>query len=169
MHRSYASVGNNDLSSILRCEECFDKGSGIFGMGIKSPARRVWLCLSWAADNSTVMEQINFEVGDSFPTIDAVKERIELYSKQIHVPFSIDDCRTIKSAIATNRMSASISEEKANLLHYYEVKFACIHGGRKHRNRGTGKRKSLVLQPVQNRFQIKWTRSRYKHWGVNAI
>ena len=55
------------------------------------------------------MEQINFEVGDLFPTIDAVKERIELYSKQIHVPFSINDCRTIKSAIATNRMSSFVS------------------------------------------------------------
>ena len=43
-------------------------------------------------------------------------------------------------------MSKSISEEKANLLHYYEVKFSCIHGGRKHRKRSTGQRKSSTFK-----------------------
>ena len=32
------------------------------------------------------MAEIVFNVGDSFPSIEAVKERIELYSEQIHVP-----------------------------------------------------------------------------------
>ena len=33
-----------------------------------------------------------------------------------------------------------------NLLRYCEVKFACIHGGRKHTNRGTGKRKTCTFK-----------------------
>ena len=33
-----------------------------------------------------------------------------------------------------------------NLLRYCEVKYACIHGGRKHTNRGTGKRKTCTFK-----------------------
>ena len=92
------------------------------------------------------MEEITFNVGDSFPSTEAVKQRVELYSKQTHVPLSISDGRTIQSAISSKRMSKSISEQKAELLHYYEVKFTCIHGGRKHRKRGTGQRKSSTFR-----------------------
>ena len=93
-----------------------------------------------------MMAEVSFAEGDLFASFDAVKERIELYSKQSHVPLSISDSRTIRSAVAINRLSNSMSEEKMKLLHYYEVKFTCIHGGRKHRNRGTGKRKSSTFK-----------------------
>ena len=43
-------------------------------------------------------------------------------------------------------MSKLISEEKTKLLHYYEVNLTCIHGGRKHRELGTGKRKSSTFK-----------------------
>ena len=92
------------------------------------------------------MEKVTFKVGDSFPSIEAVKERIKTYSEQTHVPLSISDCRTIKAALASKRTSKPIPEEKAKLLHYCEVKFTCIHGGRKHRNRATGKRKSSTFK-----------------------
>ena len=96
-------------------------------------------------------------MGDSFPSIEAVKERIELYSKQTHVPLSISDGWTIQSAISRKRMSKSISEQKSELLNYYEVKFTCIHGGRKDRKRGTGRRRSSTFRevaPVSFRFGL---------------
>ena len=65
------------------------------------------------------MAEITFNVGDSFPSIEAVKERIELYSNQTHVPLSISDGQTIQSAISSKRMSKLISEEKTKLLHYF--------------------------------------------------
>ena len=70
-----------------------------------------------------MMAEVSFAEGDLFASFDAVKERIELYSKQSHVPLSISDSRTIRSAVAINRLSNSMSEEKMKLLHYYEVKF----------------------------------------------
>ena len=87
-----------------------------------------------------------FKVGDVFPTFAKVKERIELYSTQNHVPMSISDSRTLKSAVSKSRLAKEISEEKVKLLHYCEVKYACIHGGRKHTNRGTGKRKTSTFK-----------------------
>ena len=79
---------------------------------------RLDVCGVSLVHDASDMAEIVFNVGDSFPSIEAVKERIELYSEQIHVPLSISDGRTIQSANSSKRMSKSISEEKAKLLHY---------------------------------------------------
>ena len=52
-----------------------------------------------------MMAEVSFAEGDLFASFDAVKERIELYSKQSHVPLSISDSRTIRSAVAIIRLS----------------------------------------------------------------
>ena len=68
----------------------------------------------------------SFKLGDAFPTFADVKERIDIYSSENHFMMSISDCRTLKSAVSTKRTAKEISEEKANLLHYSEVKYSCI-------------------------------------------
>ena len=87
-----------------------------------------------------------FKVGDAFSSFADVKKRIETYHEEEHVLMYISDSRTLKSAVSKKRLAKNIPEEKVKLLHYSEVKYACIHGGRKHTNRGTGKRKTSTFK-----------------------
>ena len=94
----------------------------------------------------TSQQATTFKIGDKFPSFIALKDHMELYCIQNHIPMSISDSRTLKSAISKKRLAKEISEEKSYLLHYSEVKYACIHGGRKHTNRGNGKRKTSTFK-----------------------
>ena len=87
---------------------------------------------------------ISFKVGDTFPSFADLKKQIESYSNQHHVPMSISDYRTLASAVSTRRTVREIPEEKAKLL-YYSV-LSCIHGGRKHIQRGSGQRKTSTFK-----------------------
>ena len=89
---------------------------------------------------------VTFTLGDAFSSFADVKKRIDEYSRKKYVDFYVRDCRTIASALNTKRMSRSISEDKKSLLRYFEVKFACVHGGRKHKSRATGKRASHTFR-----------------------
>ena len=62
------------------------------------------------------------KIGDTFPSFADLKEQIESYSNQHHVPMPISDCRTLASAVSTKRTAKEIPKEKAKLLHYSEVK-----------------------------------------------
>ena len=95
---------------------------------------------------STTTTTTTFKVGDAFSSFADVKKRIETFHEEEHVLMYISDSRTLKSAVSKKRLAKNIPEEKVNLLHYSEVKYACIHGGRKHTNRGTGKRKTSTFK-----------------------
>ena len=80
---------------------------------------------------------VSFSVGDKFPSFKQLEAKIKTYEEKNYVKFWKRDCRTIEAA--RKRMNRSLSEN----IKYYEVTYCCIHGGKKFKGRGEGKRSSM--------------------------
>ena len=80
---------------------------------------------------------VSFSVGDEFRSYDLLEEKIRDYEDQHYVKFWKRDCRTVDAA--RRRVNRALNDS----LRYYEVTFCCIHGGKKFKARGEGKRSSM--------------------------
>ena len=88
---------------------------------------------------------MEFKVNDTFTSYAELQRKVEAYCKKNHADLHKRDARTLKSAVKQKKISEERAQ-KENLL-YYEVKYACIHGGRKtYTPRGEGKRKTATFQ-----------------------
>ena len=75
-------------------------------------------------------------VGQTFSTFADLESKIEEYKAGNYVDLYMRNSRTVGAA--KSRTSVALKPE----LVYYEVKYACVHGGRKFSSRGTGKRET---------------------------
>ena len=76
---------------------------------------------------------VSFAVGESFSSFQELESKVKLYEEQ-YVQLWKCDSRTVQTA--QKRMTRHLSEE----IKYYELTLCCIHGGKKFKPRGEGKR-----------------------------
>ena len=91
---------------------------------------------SSACDSNSHSEPLSFSVGEEFRSYDLLERKITDYENQNFVKFWKRDCRTVDAA--RRRVNKALNDS----LKYYEVTFCCIHGGKKFKARGEGKRSS---------------------------
>ena len=78
-----------------------------------------------------------FVVGNSFTSYKQLEEKIELYEKTNFVQLGHRDSRTLEAA----RKRVPKRVEGANKeLKYYSIHLTCVFGGKKYKNKSTGKR-----------------------------
>ena len=82
-------------------------------------------------------ERVHFSLGEDFKTYTDLMEKIEKFKKTNFVDLYVRDSRSIEAA--QKRLSKKLNKE----LKYYELKFTCVHGGKKFSSRGEGRRKTL--------------------------
>ena len=82
----------------------------------------------------------SFYLGQSFSSYTELIEKIHLFKENEFVELSITDSRKLEKAKKSGRISKGrlVNED----LVYYELKYACIHGGPEFHSKTTGKRKS---------------------------
>jgi zinc finger SWIM domain-containing protein 3 len=91
---------------------------------------------------------VSFEKNEKFSSLSELESKIIQYQKKNYVDLYKRDSRTIDSAIKKKSISADKvpSEEFKKKLKYYEIRYTCIHGGRKHNSVSTGKRKTSTFR-----------------------
>ena len=77
---------------------------------------------------------VSFAVGESFSSFQELESKVKLYEEEQYVQLWKRDSRTVQTA--QKRMTRHLSEE----IKYYELTLCCIHGGKKFKPRGEGKR-----------------------------
>ena len=82
-------------------------------------------------------EPLSFSVGEEFRSYDLLERKTTSYEDQHFVKLWKRDCRTVDAA--RRRVNKALNDS----LKYYEVTFCCIHGGKKFKSRGEGKRSSV--------------------------
>lgn len=80
---------------------------------------------------------MSFSVGERFRSFDELEEMLKRYEESTFTKFWKRDSRTVEAA--RRRMDRPL----ADCIKDYEVSYRCIHGGRKFKARGEGKRVSL--------------------------
>ena len=80
---------------------------------------------------------VSFEVGESFSSYDDLEKKIEAYEKSTSIQLTHRDSRTIEAA--KKRVPKRVAGIKSDLK-YYNIHFACVFGGKKYKNEGTGDR-----------------------------
>ena len=83
---------------------------------------------------SQCAEAVSFHVGQQFSKFEDLEQHLKLYEEQQFVKFWRRDSRTIEAA--QKRLNRSFRDQ----LKYYELTYSCIHGGKKFKARGEGKR-----------------------------
>lgn len=76
----------------------------------------------------------SFTVGQQFRSFEDLQSHLKLYESQHFVQFWCRDSRTVQAA--QKRVNRSLSEK----IKYYQLTYGCIHGGKKFKARGEGKR-----------------------------
>ena len=91
---------------------------------------------------------VKFDVGEKFDTLSDLEKKIENYEQTNCVKLWKRDSRKIESAVKKKSISADKvpSVEEQEKLKYYEVQYACLHGGRKHKTASNGKRASHTFR-----------------------
>lgn len=77
-----------------------------------------------------------FVVGNQYPDFEAVKDAIQRHQKATGVQFWRRDARTVESAASQVKRPLSAD------LKYYDVRYCCIHGGKKFKKQGEGHRQT---------------------------
>ena len=75
---------------------------------------------------------VSFYVGQKFSSFEDIKQHLKLYEEQKFVKFWRRDSKTIKN----KRVNRPIKSQ----LKYCNITYSCIHGGKKFKARGKGKR-----------------------------
>ena len=79
---------------------------------------------------------MSLTVGQLFSSFADLEAFLENYKKTNFIDLYVRNSRSVENG--QKRLSKSLKPE----LVYYEIKFACVHGGRKFSSRGTGQRLS---------------------------
>ena len=80
------------------------------------------------------MESKKFYIGQHFTSYDDLKEKMKKYEVENFVNVWIRDSRTIEAA--------RVKKEYNPAIKFYEIRYACKHGGRKFKSESTGTRSS---------------------------
>ena len=80
------------------------------------------------------MESKKFCLREHFTSYDDLKEKMKKYEKENFVNVWIRDSRTIEAARVKKKCNPAIE--------FYEIRYACKHGGRKFKSESTGERSS---------------------------
>ena len=78
------------------------------------------------------------EIGDEFPSFATLEEKINQYSEEHHVLLYKRSSRTIEAAIKGRRIKPK--DNNTSQLVYYELEYACVHGGKNYVSRSKGVR-----------------------------
>ena len=86
------------------------------------------------------------KVGDKFSSYEDVESAIRIFSKENTVDLHKRDSRTLGAAVRQKRITEDRGV-KNGALKYYQIKYACIFGGRdNYKARGQGSRKTKTFQ-----------------------
>ena len=93
------------------------------------------ICNSWSRDtrHTCGMEAV-FSVGDKFKLFDELQAKVHRYEELEFVKLWIRYSRTVTAA------KKRVTRYLCSQIKYYEITYACIHGGKKFKPRGNGKR-----------------------------
>ena len=80
-----------------------------------------------------------FFVGREFASYNELEESVNTYCAEKLISIYIRTSRTIDAAVRSHRIREPTVEIR-DLLKYYEIDYACIHGGKNFTSRGKGKR-----------------------------
>lgn len=83
-------------------------------------------------DENTLTNSPTFKVGDSFDTFEELEKSIKKFEEAHFVKFWKREARTVETA--SKRVNQYINPR----LKYYQLNYACIHGGQAFRPRGKG-------------------------------
>ena len=78
------------------------------------------------------MESKTFCLGEHFTPYDDIKEKMKKYEEENFVNLWVRDLRTIEAARVKKNYNLTIQ--------FYEVRYACKHGGRNFKSESTGER-----------------------------
>ena len=93
---------------------------------------------SWIMESTqTAASAVSFSLGERFRSFGELEDKLKRYEKSTFTKFWKRDCRTVEAA--RRRMDRPL----ADCITYYEVTYRCIHGGRKFKARGEGKRATM--------------------------
>ena len=85
--------------------------------------------------SSGIMEsRVSFRDGEKFKSFKELESELKRFEMATSTKLWIRDSRTVENA--RSRTTRHLSD----ILKYYQVSFRCIHGGRKFKARGEGKR-----------------------------
>ena len=87
--------------------------------------------------NDSVSELVGFAVGERFDSYDDLIFKVKAFKKAMSVQLTQRDSRTLEAA--RKRVPKRVEVTKAELI-YYSIHFACVFGGKKYKNKGTGQR-----------------------------
>ena len=78
-----------------------------------------------------------FVVGELFISYRQLEEKVKIYEKSKFVQLGHRDSRTLETA--KKRVPKRVDGANKDLK-YYSIHFACVFGGKKYKNKSTGKR-----------------------------
>ena len=84
-----------------------------------------------------LQESVALEVGEKFPSYESLMAKIRKYEEATSSKFYIRDSRTICGS--KGRVKRALKDD----LKYSELTLSCIHGGKKFKPRGHGKRSTM--------------------------
>ena len=87
--------------------------------------------------DQVIEKNVSLAVGESFESFEELKLKVKQYEEKHFVQFWIRDSRTVDSA--QKRLTKKLNEK----IKYYEVVFCCVHGGKKFKSKGEGRRSCL--------------------------
>ena len=86
---------------------------------------------------SEVRMATKISVGDLFSSYEELETKISSYQKENFVQLARRDSRTLD--VARKRVPKRVEKANPSLV-YYTIHFACVFGGKKYKNEGTGQR-----------------------------
>jgi len=89
-----------------------------------------------------IVAALEIKVGDTFSSLEELKDKIDEYSAVTFTQLWIRDARTIEAA--AKRVPKRAASMKAELK-YAEVVYCCIHGGKQFKKRGNAIRNTTYV------------------------
>ena len=81
-------------------------------------------------------EEIMFVVGEEFSSFECFKTKLQRYSEENYCKLYIVNSKTTANA------AKSLKIHFSDAIKYKSVKYACVHGGKKFKQRGAGLRET---------------------------
>ena len=81
-------------------------------------------------------DEVMFVVGEEFSSFESFKAKLQRYSEENYCELYIVDNKT------TTNAAKSLTIRFSDPIKYYSMKYACVHGGKKFKQRGAGLRET---------------------------